>query len=104
MLVAEVDERAVAVANQRVIPEGIAFDRGLLRAELGATAVPNLGLGPETLVAEQGAWIVAAADSVIAGRELLEAHQRLPGILRTHVQRQGQPGNRAIFARGQIAQ
>src|SRR5439155_25529696 len=69
-------------------PEGIALDAGPGGARRDAAAEADLGLRPETLIAEQEARVVAAADGVIAGREFLEAQQRLPCILPAQAERE----------------
>src|SRR4051812_38095638 len=81
-----------------MVPEAVAFDRRLVGARRNATAVADLGLGTDAAVAEQRAGVVAAAHGVIAGREFLEAEDRLPGILGAQPQGQGQPGDGAELA------
>ena len=84
-------DQPVAVADHRMVPEGIAFDRGLVgaRRERGCRSGSRPGV-PKPRVAEQRAGIVAAADGVIAGREFLEAEQRLPRILGARAERERQ--------------
>src|SRR5207248_11061165 len=89
VLAARRDGQPIAVVHQRMIPEGIAFDAGLGGARRDSAAEAHLGLRAEALVAEQEAGVVAAADGVIAGREFLEAQQRLPRILSAQAEREG---------------
>src|SRR5205085_5633262 len=71
-----------------------------LRAQGNSAAVTDLGLGSETLVAQQGARIISAADSIIAGGKFLEAKKRLSRELSARAERQGQLRNGTIFAVG----
>src|SRR5690348_17599054 len=98
----DVDERA-AVADDRMIPEEIALERGFAGARRDDASDADLGLGAEAHVADQRAGIVAAPDGVVAGCELLEAEQRLPCILRAGSEREGEIRDRPVFAIGAVA-
>src|SRR6476469_4876837 len=81
----------IVVAHLREVPEGIAFDRGLLCALGSAAAVADLRLRSEPAVAKDRARVVAAPDGVIASGEFLEAEKCLPRILRPHSKGEGKP-------------
>src|SRR6476659_1034180 len=87
------NDDAALTADLGMVPEGIAFDGGSLPADRDPAAIAYLDLRPDSLVAEKRARIVAASDGVVAGRKLLEAEQRLPGILTAQSQSEGQLGN-----------
>src|SRR5438270_3580153 len=98
MLALSDDDGAGAMADLRVIPKCIALDGGAGRAGLDPAAVADLKLGAVAAVAEQRARVVAATHRIIARREILEAQQRLPGILSPQSQREGELGGRPHFA------
>src|SRR5205814_6075207 len=93
------DDAGAAMADLSMVPKDIALDRGTVSHDLDSAAVAELKLGAVAAVAEQRAGIVAATDGIIAGREILEAQQRLPGILRAQSECEGELGQRTHFAK-----
>src|SRR5437868_1583514 len=98
------DDAGAAMADLSMVPKDIALDRGTVSRDLDSAAVAELKLGAVAAIAEQRAGIVAATDGIIAGREILEAQQRSPGILRAQPQCDCKLRHRTHFAKAGKAQ
>src|SRR6476620_4333979 len=83
-------EQRVFVGDLGDVPEQIGLGGrrvGVLRDE---ASKPHFGLGADAAIAEQSTRVVAPADGVVAGGELLERDQRPRCVLAAKVERQRQ--------------